>query len=178
MSQQWVMPKGPFTGGCQCGAVRYRAEVLHDNPHVCYCRMCQKATGNLFASLVGVRHEYLTWTRGTPSRFRSSEHVDRGFCANCGTPLFYQYLPGERVSLTIGSFDNPKAIALRWQMGNEGKHPSLVHLDQVESFGTTVGACTSVLVQRLVHPRPSASTSTRAMPAVVTVPLCGPNGSW
>ena len=137
MSQQWVMPKGPFTGGCQCGAVRYRAEVLHDNPHVCYCRMCQKATGNLFASLVGVRHENLTWTRGTPSRFRSSEHVDRGFCGNCGTPLFYQYLPGERVSLTIGSFDDPKAIALRWQMGNEGKHPSLVHLDQVESFGTT-----------------------------------------
>lgn len=137
MSDEWVMPSGPFTGGCQCGAVRFRAEALHPNPHVCYCRMCQKATGNMFASLVGVRHEHLTWTRGHPSRFRSSEHVDRGFCSNCGTPLFYQYLLGERVGMTIGSFDEPHKIELRWQMGMQGKHPSLKHLDQVESLGTT-----------------------------------------
>lgn len=133
----WRMPEGPFTGGCQCGAVRFQADELFPNPHVCYCRMCQKATGNMFASLVGVRHEHLTWTRGTPSRFRSSDNVDRGFCANCGTPLFYQNLKGERVSLTIGAFDEPHRIELRWQMGMEGKHPSLLHLDDVESFGST-----------------------------------------
>ncbi|MEO7221057.1 MAG: GFA family protein [Devosia sp.] len=137
MSDEWPMPAGPFTGGCQCGAVRFRAEALHDNPHVCYCRMCQKATGNMFASLVGVLHENLTWTRGEPSRFRSSEHVDRGFCSNCGTPLFYQYLPGGRVGMTIGSFDEPHRIELRWQMGMEGKHPSLLHLNEVEALGTT-----------------------------------------
>ena len=131
------MPTGPFSGGCQCGAVRYRAEALHDNPHVCYCRMCQKAMGNLFASLVGVMHENLTWTRGQPARFRSSEHVDRGFCSACGTPLFYQYLLGKRVSRTIGSFDEPHRIALRWQMGMQGKHPSLSHLNDIESLGTT-----------------------------------------
>ena len=31
------------TGGCQCGAVRYRATAMLDNAHVCHCRMCQKA---------------------------------------------------------------------------------------------------------------------------------------
>lgn len=137
MSDEYPMPPGPFTGGCQCGAVRFRAEALHDNPHVCYCRMCQKATGNFFAALVGVRHENLTWTRGAPSRFRSSEHVDRGFCSNCGTPLFYQYLPGERVGMCIAAFDEPHRITLRWQMGMEGKHPSLMHLNDVEALGTT-----------------------------------------
>ncbi len=140
MSDEWPMPPGPFTGGCQCGAVRFRAEALHDNPHVCYCRMCQKATGNLFAALVGVRHENLTWTRGQPSRFRSSAEVDRGFCAACGTSLFYQYLPGERVGMSIGAFDEPHRILLRWQMGEEGKHPSLNHLDAVEGLGTTEAA--------------------------------------
>ena len=137
MSEEWTMPAGPFTGGCQCGAIRFRAEALHDNPHVCYCRMCQKATGNLFASLVGVLHENLTWMRGTPARFRSSANVDRGFCPNCGTPLFFQYLSGNRVGMTIGSFDEPHRIELRWQMGTEGKHPSLFHLDEVENLGTT-----------------------------------------
>jgi hypothetical protein len=71
------------------------------------------------------------------SRFRSSEHVDRGFCSNCGTPLFYQYLPGGRVGMAIGSFDQPHRIELRWQMGMEGKHPSLLHLNEVEALGTT-----------------------------------------
>jgi hypothetical protein len=134
------MPEGPFTGGCQCGALRFRAEGLRDNPHVCYCRMCQKATGNLFAALVGVRHEHLTWTRGHPAVFRSSEHVNRGFCSNCGTPLFYQWIAGEHISFTIGSFDEPHRIALRWQMGLEGKHPSLMHLGDVEETGTTESA--------------------------------------
>ena len=77
-----------YSGGCQCGAVRFHATELRDNPHVCYCRMCQKAMGSLYAPLVGVRAEHLTWTRGAPSTFRSSEHVDRGFCSNCGMHPF------------------------------------------------------------------------------------------
>lgn len=128
---------GPYAGGCQCGAIRFRAEELRDNPHVCYCRMCQKASGNLFASLVGVRHEHLTWTRGTPSEFESSDQAARGFCANCGTPLYYRSAGGPHVSISIGAFDEPHHIALRWQMGMEGKHPSLLHLDEVAAIGTT-----------------------------------------
>jgi hypothetical protein len=135
--RDWVMPSGPFAGGCQCGAIRFRAEALVDNPHICHCRMCQKATGNLFGALVGVQHEHMIWTRGTPSRFRSSEHVDRGFCANCGTPLFYHYLPGKHISMSIGAFDHSHSIELRWQMGNEGRHPSLNGLDWIEQMGTT-----------------------------------------
>jgi hypothetical protein len=130
----------PFSGGCQCGAVRFRATELRDNPHVCYCRMCQKAVGNLFAALVGVRHEHLTWTRGAPADFRSSAHVDRGFCDKCGTPLYYRRVDGEHVSLTIGSFDQPHRIPILYQMGLEGRHPSIPHLNEIEEVGTTEDA--------------------------------------
>lgn len=140
MTAEWTMPEGPFTGGCQCGAVRFRANELRDNPHVCYCRMCQKATGNLFASLVGVRYEHLTWTRGKPAEFLSSAAAARGFCLNCGTPLYYRSASGPHVSIGVGAFDEPHRIPLRWQMGMEGKHPSLVHLDEVEETGTTESA--------------------------------------
>ena len=126
-----------FTGGCQCGAIRFHAAELRDNPHVCYCRMCQKATGNLFAALVGVRHEHLTWTRGKASEFNSSDVAARGFCANCGTSLYYRSLGGPHVSVSIGAFDEPHRVALLYQMGLEGKHPSLMHLDAVEEVGTT-----------------------------------------
>lgn len=137
MNDKPKLPDGPLTGGCQCGAIRFRAQKLRSNPHVCYCRMCQKATGNLFAALVGVKHADLAWTRGTPSEFRSSDHAARGFCKHCGTSLYYRSLGGPHVSLSIGAFDEPSLIPLWYQMGMEGKHPSLAHLDDVEAERTT-----------------------------------------
>jgi hypothetical protein len=126
-----------YSGGCQCGAVRWHATELRDNPHICHCRMCQKASGNLFADLVGIRHEHLTWTRGKPSEFNSSDLAARGFCKDCGTPLYFRSLGGEHVSMTIGSFDDPHAVPLRYEMGLEGRHPSLRPLPGVEQVGTT-----------------------------------------
>ena len=41
-------------GGCNCGAVRYRAEAPLTNAHICHCRMCQKAAGNYFLPLASV----------------------------------------------------------------------------------------------------------------------------
>jgi hypothetical protein len=99
--------------------------------------MCQKAFGNLFAPLVGVRREHLTWTRGAPSTFRSSEHVNRGFCKDCGTPLFWEYAKGERVSLSIGSFDTPHLIPILYQLGKESRHPSIIDIEGAEVLGTT-----------------------------------------
>ncbi|MEQ1900147.1 MAG: GFA family protein [Devosia sp.] len=131
------LPLGEFSGGCQCGAIRFHAKAVRDNPHVCYCRMCQKATGNLFAALVGIGHENLTWTRGKPSEFLSSHHAARGFCSNCGTSLYYRSVGGQHVSMSIGAFDEPHRIPLLYQMGMEGKHPSLKHLDDIEAVGTT-----------------------------------------
>lgn len=128
-----------YSGGCQCGAVRFHATELRDNPHLCYCRMCQKAMGSFFAPLVGVRHEHLGWTRGEPAIFMSSEHVARGFCKDCGTPLFYRNMEGEHVSLSIGAFDEPHLIPVLYQMGMEGQHPDFRSLTAGEICGTTEG---------------------------------------
>ncbi len=96
------------TGGCQCGAVRYRSTALMDNSHICHCRMCQKAVGEfLRGALVGAPNDELVWTRGAPAAFASSDLAERGFCAACGTPLFYRSIGGTRTGLTIGSLDDP-----------------------------------------------------------------------
>lgn len=111
------------SGGCQCGAVRYHATEMFDNSHICHCRMCQKAVGNIFAALVAAPREVITWTRGEPSRFRSSDHVDRGFCNKCGTPLFYEDVTGNRVNFTIGSLDHPELFPPGINDGNESRVP-------------------------------------------------------
>ena len=125
------------SGGCQCGAVRYHATEMLDNSHICHCRMCQKAVGNIFAGLVAAPREAITWTRGTPARFRSSEHVDRGFCRDCGTPLFYDNTEGERVNFTIGSLDHPELFPPHANTGNEGQVPWFKSLTTIEQLGNT-----------------------------------------
>ncbi|CAM3206304.1 GFA family protein [Corallococcus sp. ZKHCc1 1396] len=98
------------TGGCQCGAVRYRLDA---KPHVtvCHCRMCQKAVGGPFAVLAAVAGSAVTWTRGTPSRFRSSDSGERWFCSACGTPLAFADLEDGGLELTVGSLDAPAHAA-------------------------------------------------------------------
>lgn len=48
-----------IAGGCQCGAVRYRVTARLRNPHICHCRMCQKAFGSYFAPLAAVQRQDL-----------------------------------------------------------------------------------------------------------------------
>ena len=129
--------KREYSGGCQCGAVRFHTRRLRPNPHACYCRMCQKAVGNLYAALVATKESDLAWTRGTPATFRSSAHVERGFCAQCGTPLFYRNVESGGLSLTIGSFDEPHAVPILFEMGNEGRHRSLPPIPGARQMGTT-----------------------------------------
>ena len=125
------------TGGCQCGAVRYASAQLMDNAHICHCRMCQKAMGNLFAALVGAPNDTLIWTRGQPATFASSDLAERGFCARCGTPLFYRAVGGTRTGLTIGSLDDPMLAPPHVQVGMEGRHAFMDGLLALPDEGET-----------------------------------------
>ncbi len=109
------------SGGCQCGAVRYRIAGQLGKAGICHCRMCQKAFGNFGAALVSVPLANLTWTRGRPSEFRSSPLVARGFCEKCGTPLYMQEDGDPDIEIAIGSLDDPNAAAPMEQVGMEGR---------------------------------------------------------
>ena len=120
-----------LTGGCQCGAVRYRLEDAPTGANVCHCRMCQKASGGPFMAFCGLSLDRLVWTRGEPARFASSAVAERGFCAECGTPLTYRILDRDRISVTIGSLDAPSDVAPKIQYGVESK---LAWLDSISTL--------------------------------------------
>ena len=113
------------TGGCQCGAVRFAVEDL-GRPSICHCRMCQKAFGSFFGPFVTGKG--LTWTRGAPKEFASSNLATRGFCGDCGTPLTYRWQDGP-YELAIGAFDDPTTIRPAMQIGMESKMPWFGELD-------------------------------------------------
>jgi hypothetical protein len=115
------MPSQSQTGGCQCGAVRFRIDGNIGTASVCHCRMCQKAFGSLYAPLVSLGKAAITWTRGSPATFQSSNFATRGFCSACGTPLTYDAPDG--LALAIGAFDDPRDIVPATQFGLEAKLP-------------------------------------------------------
>ena len=110
-----------YTGGCQCGAVRYRVEGTLVHPHLCHCRMCQKASGNYFLPLAAAVREKFTLTRGEPAWFRSSINIERGFCRDCGTPLAYRHPGG--LELAIGAFDVRDDLAPQIQVNHAARLP-------------------------------------------------------
>jgi len=125
------------SGGCQCGAVRYHVSAMLDSSHICHCRMCQKAAGHYFAALIGVPRDAITWTRGAPATFHSSDKAARGFCRDCGTPLTYDYHESRHLNLTTGSFDEPAQFPPRMQYGVEGRMPWFGAITEVKEGGTT-----------------------------------------
>lgn len=117
-----------WTGGCQCGAVRFRIEGELGRASICHCRMCQKAFGSFFGPYVSARAEQVAWTRGAPKYFQSSNKVRRGFCGECGTQLTFEGGPAW-FDLAIGAFDAAARIAPALQIGLEAKMPWFGALD-------------------------------------------------
>ncbi|MEM8541249.1 MAG: GFA family protein [Pseudomonadota bacterium] len=117
-----------YTGGCQCGALRYKLTSNINDPHLCHCRMCQKAAGNYFMPLGGVKRADFQITRGEPSWFHSSGPVRRGFCKNCGTPLFFETVDYDGMSITLGSLDDPASVPPVSTYGDEAKYPWIAEI--------------------------------------------------
>jgi hypothetical protein len=118
------------SGGCQCGAVRFKTHGKLGRASICHCRMCQKAFGGFFGPLVSAPEEGadtgegwtgLEWTRGEPTYFQSSVNIDRGFCQRCGTPLTYRHPHG--VELAIGAFDERDDLAPQIQVNFDSHIP-------------------------------------------------------
>ena len=118
-----------ITGGCQCGAHRYRAQVDPTQAYWCHCRMCQRAVGNVAAALVSARKADVAWDGTSPATYRSSPIGRRGFCAACGTPLTFDYPDSERMDLTVGSLDAPAVLRAASHFGAESRVPGWIPAD-------------------------------------------------
>ena len=147
-----------LSGGCQCGQVRYKADIQPDTAHLCHCRMCQKAAGNYFMSCLASAVRASFEVKGEISWFQSSDPVRRGFCATCGTPLIYDPIGSDHLSVTLGSLDNPAIIAPTHESGIEARMPRLgplpdVHED-VSGASETDGGARLALIERSNYQHP------------------------
>ena len=81
--------------------------------------MCQKAFGAFYGPLV-TGHE-VVWTRGRLKHFQSSNVARRGFCGDCGTPLYNNWTANEVIHPAIATLDDPSSVLPEFQIGTESR---------------------------------------------------------
>jgi hypothetical protein len=122
-------------GGCQCGRIRYSVQVHDDAAYLCHCRMCQRATGGVFIAFKFVKKADVTWD-SEPDRYASSPIAKRGFCAECGTPLTFEFPDSENMDLTVGSFDTPGLFTPTHHFGVESWHEAWLDTRGLPAYRT------------------------------------------
>jgi hypothetical protein len=94
-------------GGCLCGAVRYKTTGAPNDTNVCYCTQCQRQSGSPLPAFANFNLDQFELLRGELGSYRVSDTASRQFCPSCGSWLFWVRDGGTRISITLGSFDDP-----------------------------------------------------------------------
>ncbi|MBT8389340.1 MAG: GFA family protein [Altererythrobacter sp.] len=117
-----------LTGGCQCGAVTYRAKA-EAKGYACHCRDCQKQSSSAFgislpmdAADLAVDGELGCYTKTADS----GAQTDCYFCPNCGSRIYHEGKgrPG-KVTIKAGTLDDTSTIRLTGHVWVSRKQPWL-----------------------------------------------------
>jgi len=120
------MPKG----SCACGAITFEVTGELSAPDACHCTQCRKQSGHFWVSTDVPRSalslrgdDRITW-------YQSSEKIRRGFCATCGSFLFWEPIGRDRVGVAMGAFDAPTGTHLEQHIftANKGDYYELPRL--------------------------------------------------
>ncbi|HUT49879.1 MAG TPA: GFA family protein [Alphaproteobacteria bacterium] len=78
----------------------------------CHCDICRKWGGGPFMSTPCKEATF----QGPVTRYASSEAADRGFCATCGTHLFFFAKAAGIHAVPIGLFDDQSGLPFRAEL--------------------------------------------------------------
>jgi len=103
----------PLAGGCQCGQLRYVANVEPLTYYLCHCTMCRRQSGSAFGSslhfppgtvALGGETGHLEWRGG------SGRLSDQTFCPFCGTRVLHAIRDSDFVVVKPGTLDDPSFL--------------------------------------------------------------------
>jgi hypothetical protein len=85
--------------------VTFEVEGDLAGPDACHCGKCRKQSGHYFASTDVKRSAVTIRGEGNVTWYQSSERARRGFCATCGSSLFWDPLFRDWIGIAMGAFD-------------------------------------------------------------------------
>ena len=102
------MPKG----SCLCGAVTFEVAGPLSPPDACHCSQCRRQSGHYWASTNVPRAALTLRGEDKVAWYQSSERIRRGFCATCGSVLFWGPPDWDKIAIAMGAFDLPTGTFL------------------------------------------------------------------
>jgi hypothetical protein len=126
--------KMDHTGGCACGAIRFKITEPFIGIGACHCLDCQKASGGGPNYVALTPKNAFVVTKGAAKLHRSTgdsgSEVARAFCGDCGTPLWSVPAHEPFMPIKLGALDNNAelvagmhiyvASAPRWHVIEDG----------------------------------------------------------
>ena len=102
-----------LTGGCACGAIRYRIAGPAYDTGWCHCRLCQKSSGAPAMAFTTCALTDFAIERGRDAlgTLRLVDYGERGFCTRCGTSLtIHVDYQKDEIDVACASLDDPEAV--------------------------------------------------------------------
>lgn len=100
-----------FEGGCQCGAIRYRASAMPLTVTHCHCATCRRSAGAAFVTWATFPVGAFAILKGRPRAFQATTNAERTFCSDCGTSLTFRFLAvPQEIDVTVASLDDPETF--------------------------------------------------------------------
>ncbi|KAI1493376.1 glutathione-dependent formaldehyde-activating GFA [Biscogniauxia mediterranea] len=124
-----------ITGGCLCGSIRYRVDFPEDHDFMqssgsCQCTQCRRSTGTLVFVAHTVPLRCLTYVTpvDTLNNYAATPGFQRGFCASCGSFLYWRDESRDDLALAVGCVDEEVLVGGRRDDGSEGFGFALANL--------------------------------------------------
>ena len=99
-------------GRCLCGAVSFEVAGDLSPPDACHCSQCRRTSGHYWASTNVPRSTFTLGGADNVRWYQSSAKVRRGFCATCGSALFWDPIEHPIIAVAMGAFDLPTGTQL------------------------------------------------------------------
>jgi len=128
-----------FTGGCQCGAVRYEVTGAPRQLVACHCTDCQRQSGSAFGMTMVVDEADFRLLQGDLKTFRSESDAGRAklgaFCPDCGTRIYHkpEWRKGT-VSVKPGTLDDTRGLKPTVHLWTDSRQPWVTIPDGVKAF--------------------------------------------
>ncbi|MEO8530866.1 MAG: GFA family protein [Deltaproteobacteria bacterium] len=101
-----------LSGSCLCGGVAFTADPPLRGVVTCHCTQCRKTSGHLWATTSVPLSQFHLLAQDSLRWFRSSDQAERGFCATCGSSLFWRPTGEDCISIAAGAFDGPTGLKI------------------------------------------------------------------
>lgn len=118
-----------ITGGCMCGAVRYRISGAPVLMEYCHCGSCRRAASAPLMAWAAYETGGFEMTAGKPADYRSSPGVVRTFCGTCGSSLTLIDERFDEIYVAMATFDEPESAVPEFHIWRSERLPWLETAD-------------------------------------------------